>query len=106
MCKFESWPILILTIVDEKQTNDNSTQVEFEREIGWVFFNGQPFQKSESNIQIILGAWLWNTKIKKLNKKTKQQKWTSSTPRTEKQSTGVNRNKIEKKSDEKAGGSP
>lgn len=34
MCKFKSLPILILMIVDEKQTNDNSTQVEFEREIG------------------------------------------------------------------------
>ena len=34
MCKFESLLNLMFTIVDKEQTNDNSTQVEFEREIG------------------------------------------------------------------------
>ena len=63
---------------------------------------------------------------KKTQQKTNQQQQTASTPRTENQqgsnnrknsdgqyqnvtknqSTGVNRNKIEKESDEKAGGSP
>ena len=109
----------------EKQTNDNSTQVEFEREIGWIFSmdNHSKIRIKHSNH---IRSMIMKHEDKKTQQKTNQQQQTASTPRTENQqgsdnrknsdgqnqnvtknqSTGVNRNKIEKESNEKAGGSP